>query len=375
MNAKKKLLIFYKYLSPYRMDTYNALAKAFETKVVLTAGDEELSTLGYDLEMVNQQAEFQFHYHTKGFRLGGHPVSLMYYRVVKEFKPDIVLACELGVNVLAAILLRPFFKYKLYTAVDDSPKLMIDYYKGLRKHLRKFVIRHTDGLIVVNPQVRDYYAQNFKSRRSRHYYLPIIYDEQTLAEKYTDALPLSRQIFEKYDFRGKKIVLFVGRFEKIKVPGLLLKVFHELYKNDSNLRLIFIGSGTLENEIKEYVESNKLNHAVLFPGRLTGKELYAWYNIGQVLALPSILDRFGAVVNESLAGGCKVVVSDSIGATCLVDGNNGRIFKTNDFDDFKRALSQTLDEMECLDTIAYRNSKMNISFSTIVQNFVNFLET
>ena len=375
MNQKKKLLIFYRYLSPYRMDTYNALAKAFETHVVLTAGNEELATLGYDLETVNRQAEFTYHYHTKGLRLGGHPISSMYYRVIKNFKPDIILACELGVNVLFAIFLRPFFKYRLYTFVDDSPKMTTEYYKGLRKILRKFVIRRTDGFIVVNPQVRDYYTQNFKNSRAQHYYLPIIYDEKTLAEKYKKALPLSQQISENYNLNGKKIVIFVGRLEKIKAIDLLLRVFKELHQTNPDIRLAIIGSGMLECELKNYVASNKLDDAVFFPGLLTGNDLYAWYNAGQVLALPSYFERFGAVVNEALVAGCRVVVSDSIGATCLVNDNNGKIFETNNYDSLKNALSETLDKIDAIDKIILKNSLMNEFFSDTIQEFANFISS
>lgn len=368
----KKLLFFEPCLSTYRIDFFNVLAKRLVFRTLLTGGRKELSSLGFDLEDVNRQANFPYLYYSKGIRLGKHLVSFIYYRVIKQFRPDIVFTNELGINTLMSIFLRPFFKYSLFTFVDDSPNIARGY-GFLRSRLRKFVIRHVDGFVVVNPQVRDFYVDKFKNYRCQYYYLPIIQDDQILADKFRQALPLSQQLFEQYSLSGTKVILFVARLVDIKVPGLLLKVFDELYQNNTGLRLAFIGDGILEKELKEYTATHKLNDAVFFTGRLTGNDLYAWYNIGQILVLPSILDRFGAVVNEALVAGCQAVVSDSVGAACLINETNGVVFKTNDHADLKNALLQTLERLSPLSKVETRNSNMEESFFVTMNKFIDFI--
>ena len=370
---KKKLLILYSFLAPYRIDTYTALADEFETSVLLTGSEKDRATLAYDLEAVNRRARFNYFYHSKGFMLfDRHLISSIYYKTIKKFKPDIVLASELGINTIIMIMMRPFYRYKLYTTVDDSPNMAKEY--GMfRRILRNFVIRHTDGCIVVNPQVIDYLKQNTPSNKSNHYYLPIIQNEKMLKNIFCDVLPLSKNIFEQYDFRGKKIILFVGRLINIKDPQLLLKVFSNIYKNNQDLRLIFIGSGILEKELKDFRDKNNLNDVVVFTGQLTGNELYAWFNIGQILVLPSQREPFGAVVNEALIAGCRTVVSDSIGATCLIDEENGRIFETNNFESLKKTLSEIIEKTPPLNDICLKECLMKESFSTTILKFVNFL--
>ena len=116
---KKKLLIFNPFLAPYRIDTYNALAESFDLHVLLTGIDEDRATLAYDVDVVNQQAKFSYQYYSKGLKIfTRHLISSIYFRWIRKFRPDIVIAHELGINTIFAILLKPFFKYKLFVGTD-----------------------------------------------------------------------------------------------------------------------------------------------------------------------------------------------------------------------------------------------------------------
>ena len=109
----KKLLIFHPYLATYRIDLYNALSKALKTQVLLTGGKKELAELGFDLQEVNHQAGFSHQYYSKGLYFGRHLISFIYYKVIKKFKPNIIMAHELGINTLFAIVFKSWFKYKI----------------------------------------------------------------------------------------------------------------------------------------------------------------------------------------------------------------------------------------------------------------------
>ena len=370
---KKKALIFDAFLAPYRMDTFNALSEILELHVLLLGLKRARAWLGYDLDAVNQQAKFPYQYYSKGIKLfGRHLISFIYFRWIKKVKPDIVIASELGANTIFAIFLKPFYKYKLFVMTDDSPKMAMSY-GFFRNLLRRFVVGHSHGLIVVHPQVKDFLSQKYKKYSCQYYYLPIIHNEETIINQLKNAFETSERLFVQYSLIHKKVILFVGRLEKEKALDLLLTVFSELYAANNDLRLIFVGNGSMEHQLKEYAVRHHLNDAVLFAGRLTGEQLYAWYNIGQILVLPSVHEPFGAVVNEALASGCQAVVSDSVGAACLINEMNGVIFKTNDHADLKNALFQTLEKVEPLAKVEIKNNTMEESFSKIMDNFVDFI--
>ena len=368
----KRLLILDSCLSTYRIDFHNDLARNFIVNALLTGDPKEFPIGGYDLEAVNSQACFPYRYYSKGLRLGDHLISIIYFRVIKKLKPDIVISNELGFNTLISVLLKPFYNYRLFPIVDDSPVLAKNY-GFFRSMLRKFIIRNADGFVVVNPQVRDFLEQKYGRYRCKYYYFPIIQNDELLRDRLQQALPLSKQIFEQHSFSGKKVILFVGRLIDIKVPDLLLKVFYDLYQNNPDLRLALTGDGVMEKELKEFVATHQLDKVVHFTGRLTGNDLYAWYNIGQIFVLPSRIERFGAVVNESLVAGCQVVVSDSVGAGCLINDANGLIFKTDDHASLRNALFNVLEKIEPMENVVLKKNNMEESFSEIMDKFIDFI--
>ena len=46
------------------------------------------------------------------------------------------------------------------------------------------------------------------------------------------------------------VILFAGKFEPIKNPKLLIKIFNDFFKDESNLKLLMVGNGVLEDELK-----------------------------------------------------------------------------------------------------------------------------
>jgi glycosyltransferase involved in cell wall biosynthesis len=63
-----------------------------------------------------------------------------------------------------------------------------------------------------------------------------------------------------------------------------------------------------------------------------------------LLVLPSRWDGWGVVVNEALAVGVPVIVSDQCGVADLIQpGINGFVFRSEDVDDLRQVLRQFLD--------------------------------
>ena len=99
---------------------------------------------------------------------------------------------------------------------------------------------------------------------------------------------------------GGRIVLFVGRLTHYKgVPYLL-----EAMKRVSG-RLLIIGRGDLEGELKGHVERHRLSGKVHFLGEVGEKEVIPFFHACDVLVLPSITrnEAFGIVQLEAMA--CK----------------------------------------------------------------------
>jgi glycosyltransferase involved in cell wall biosynthesis len=67
---------------------------------------------------------------------------------------------------------------------------------------------------------------------------------------------------------------------------------------------------------------------VLFPGFRKGKELGTYYGLASCFILPSLQEQWGLVVNEAMAAGLPVLVSQTSGCApdLVQEGVNGFTF-------------------------------------------------
>ncbi len=366
---KKRLLIFHPYLATYRVDLYNKLNKNYELEVLLTGAQAELDDLGFNLADVNAKAEFKYTYFNKAAYLGRHPMSTIFWKKIKEFHPDIVLAHEYGINTLAAIFAKPFCNYKLYLTCDDNEQMAMEYSRT-RRLLRKYVVSHVDGFVCVNPNTVEYLRNTFKGKKCRFSYFPIIQNDEVLASKISEAEGKAQEYETIYKLKDKKVLLFVGRLEPVKCISLAIDAFKTVCRDDC--RFVIVGGGQLEYQLKKQVADSGLTEYVMFTGPLSGLDLYGWYRLSKLFVLPSDHEAFGAVVNEALVGGCRVIVSDHCGASALVNENNGTVFESGNRQQLEVALDK---EFSSMPSIKSHVSKMPKSFSDFYKDFIELIDS
>ena len=137
-----------------------------------------------------------------------------------------------------------------------------------------------------------------------------------------------------------RVFLFAGKLEAKKQPIELAEAFASL---QSQAHLIYVGSGMLEDELKERFDSNSNIHFVGFQNQ---SKMPIWYRVADVFCLPSRGpgETWGLAVNEALACGRRVIVSNRVGcAEDLVKGkSHGAVFRWNNTQSLHNALEDGL---------------------------------
>lgn len=122
------------------------------------------------------------------------------------------------------------------------------------------------------------------------------------------------------------------RFVTKKNLPMLLEAYH-LYRqtSDTNWGLVICGGGMLEDELQQQVVTQQIPD-VCFPGFHKGEELAVYYGLASCFIHPSIQEQWGLVVNEAMASGLPVLVSDRCGCVpnLVKDGVNGFTFDPTD---------------------------------------------
>lgn len=115
--------------------------------------------------------------------------------------------------------------------------------------------------------------------------------------------------------------LYVGQLLERKNVLQLVTAFSKIRKSEDSLAIV--GTGPLADDIVALVAKLELGQSVSILGPKTGTDLYLEYAKADTLVLPSTNEVWGLVVNEALASGMHVVVSNMCGSSTDVKEMRG----------------------------------------------------
>ncbi|MEO1558900.1 MAG: glycosyltransferase family 4 protein [Cyanobacteria bacterium J06632_19] len=160
------------------------------------------------------------------------------------------------------------------------------------------------------------------------------------------------------------VILFAGKFENKKRPIDLLKAF--IQANLSQVSLLFVGTGSLEDDLKSQALNNRNIYFAPFQNQSLMSRTYA---VADLVVLPSYgtHETWGLVINEAMCLGRAVIVSSHVG--CAQDlvhpGKNGLIFPAGNITALAESLKQAFSDRKRLQNWGKesRNIILNYSYS------------
>ena len=188
--------------------------------------------------------------------------------------------------------------------------------------------------------------------RNREFYLEHgIPDEKIFLAPYSVDNAYFRNLASKVDGRigefraqlglpvDRPLILFASKFERRKRADDLLEAYRMLRERGGEAALVFVGKGEMESELRRGVASKSIPD-VYFLGFRNQSELPELYRACDTFVLPSHDEPWGLIVNEVMACGRPVVVSDEVGSVAdLVEhGRNGFTFPVGDVEQLSQHL-------------------------------------
>lgn len=156
----------------------------------------------------------------------------------------------------------------------------------------------------------------------------------------------------------KHYLLSLGRMVEKKNLGKLVEAFgvFRRIRRDSDLKLIFVGSGTGQPELESLCEEMGFRHTldpvnddgladVLFFGFRQIDENPAFYALADAFILPSLHEEWGLVVNEAMACGLPILISMTVGSAedLVLPGMNGYHFDPNSVQEIAQCIRSIAD--------------------------------
>ena len=244
------------------------------------------------------------------------------------FRPDVINLT--GYYDPAQLILLIWAKSKGIRVVMQNESTAADQQRGgWKEQLKRQVFRLCDGFFCFGSQAADYLIQlgvppeTILLRKNA-------VDNNALLAAYERTLPNRDSQQQEAGLRPKNFI-FVGRLIEVKNLPMLITAFAEAGKrsiNSDEWGLILLGDGVEhENLINHIQHLGVADRVKLLPGR-------PWFRVPEVLALSDVLvlpsqsEPWGLVVNEAMACGLPVIVSNRCGCAVDIvhDGQNGFVF-------------------------------------------------
>jgi len=168
------------------------------------------------------------------------------------------------------------------------------------------------------------------------------------------------------------VFLFAAKLIKKKDPEILIKAFITLKQKDAVL--IMVGNGDFETELKERYKHQSQIFFIPFQNQ---SMMPVVYRLGDIFVLPSQGpgETWGLAVNEAMACGRGVIVSDKCGcaADLVQPGKNGYVFRHGNIESLLSCMRSGLNNYKQLGYNSYRLIQ-NWSYSATVNQLEHFFK-
>jgi glycosyltransferase involved in cell wall biosynthesis len=157
---------------------------------------------------------------------------------------------------------------------------------------------------------------------------------------------------------GEPIIISVGRMQKEKNFSHLIHAFAEVAKKRP-ARLVILGEGAQEAELKALTQQLGIQDRVLFPGFV--KNVSDWLQHSQIFVCTSLLEAFGNAIVEAMACGLTVVSVDCPHgpAEILEQGRYGFLVPQQNVAALATAISNAIDSPMDKDYVRTRAAMFN----------------
>lgn len=278
---------------------------------------------GYDYCFVNNKAIDPGSHHFKGI---DNPTLI---KEVEEWKADAVLIY--GWSFKSHLKAMRYFRGKIPVFFRGDSTILHkkkDLQSLIGKYFLRWVYSHVDKAFYVGTNNKSYFRQNGLKEKDL-LFAPHAVDN----ERFNGEAPVFQQQADDWRMKlgispGDLAIVYAGKLEPIKNLEWLIESLKEI-NQDIPIRLILVGNGPLEKDLKQLAQNDK---RFLFIDFQNQQKMPVVYRLGQVFILSSHSETWGLSINEAMASGRAILVNEKCGsATDLVqDCVNGFVYSSLD---------------------------------------------
>ena len=249
--------------------------------------------------------------------------------IIEIEKPDILHAHSSVLNAIPAVRLRRKLRIPVVyeirafwedAAVDHGTYSEDSWKYRLVRLIETWICRKADHIGVLCRGLKEDLVKRGLSPEK----ITIVYNGVDV-EHFNTYEP-DAEYLKTWDLHGKKVVGFIGSMYRYEGLDLLIDAFSQLLTTMPDAKLLLVGGGGVERELKKQVQRLNLNDKVIIPGRISHDRIPGIYALIDVLVYPRYSMRLTELVTplkplEAMAMGKALVASDIGGHRELIRNN------------------------------------------------------
>ncbi len=333
-----RVLVLHNTLSPYRIPLFRALSQSrgYQFKFLFSSRQIDEHKWQFDKDL-------GFNYDILPTKQMRTSQGTLYF--LKDIR---MLAKHCDLVVLSDHLNIPELALQSYTSLKGLPKLRwLELTKDslaemprIKITLKALLNRVSDGILVPGSAAKEYVLAT-THRGDNIYFCNNVVDNEFFAKARSISQEQKSALKKKFGLTGP-VVAYFGQFIERKGLKVLMEAL-DLVDHKYQFSLLFVGDGQLKEGLR-----NRLNKIKRFPFHFAGyidpDNLPLYYALSDLTVLPSYLDIWGMVVNESIAAGVPVICSTGVGAgrDLIAPGKSGLIFEKGNSRELASAIETML---------------------------------
>ncbi|WP_416147721.1 glycosyltransferase [Salipaludibacillus sp. HK11] len=257
--------------------------------------------------------------------------------IIRNEKIDLVFSTIPRVNTIATIANKLSFT-KSRNVVREADNLGGTLKEDLQLLFFGFIYRLSNQVVSLSEGVKNNLVEKYKLKPDN---IKVIYnpvDLKKIEQQLIEAMPPNHnEIFQT----DEKIIVTAGRLVKQKDQRTLFEAFKKVQAKVVS-RLVILGEGPLETELKVLAEENGMSDRIHFIG--FQQNPYKYIHQADLFALSSKHEGFSHVIAESLATGTMVVSTDcKSGPSEVLDkGKYGYLCEVGNADEMSQQMIEAL---------------------------------
>jgi len=292
--------------------------------------------------------------------------------IIKKDKISMIHAHWMLPQGLVGVYLKRKYKIPLLVTIHGSDLFPL---KNLFfKKIQKLVIKNAD-FVTVNSEATINELRRRFPQCSNIKVIPMGIDINLFKK---------RKIKKPNKYLKNKLLLSVGRLSDQKGLQYLIDSMQDILKYDSKVRLLIVGEGPFEKELRKRAKNREVEKNIEFLGPLSLKDITKFHNYADIFILPSLstktgTEALGLSLLEAMSSGCAVIGTKVGGIPYIIkDNDNGVLVRQKDSQALSRTIITLLKDKKKTNKLgknAAKFARRGYSWETISSEFIKIYDS